>query len=122
MGTLDPLTGCAAEVVWSDSTAVNRGWVSKPKRVRKRASWGGVRQRLKRQGHRCVPLPTVMLANVQSLCNKLDELWANVKSLRSTAAHVFLLSWKHGLSKKIFIQIWKLMVLGNSIGWTEILL
>ena len=38
-----------------------------------------MRQRLKRQGHCRIPLPTVMLANVQSLRNKLDELRANVK-------------------------------------------
>lgn len=41
-----------------------------------------MRQRLKRQGHLRIPLPMVMLANVQSLCNKLDELQANVKFLK----------------------------------------
>lgn len=33
-------------------------------------------------GHRRIPLPTVMLANVQSLRKKMDELRANVKFLK----------------------------------------
>lgn len=40
-----------------------------------------VRQRLKRQGLRRIHLPTIMLGNVQSLPNKVDELQANVKFL-----------------------------------------
>ncbi|CAM4639073.1 unnamed protein product [Leuciscus chuanchicus] len=49
--------------------------------ARKRGRRGGVRQRLRRQGYRRIPLPTVILANVQSLRNKVDELQANVKFL-----------------------------------------
>lgn len=81
-GSVDPLAAFPAEVVQSDFTAANRECASKPKGVRKRGSRGGMRQRLKRQGHRRIPLPTVMLANVQSLRNKLDELRANVKFLK----------------------------------------
>ncbi|GAA6078098.1 uncharacterized protein LOC109615369 isoform X2 [Tachysurus ichikawai] len=66
-GSLDPLAAFPAEVVQSDFTAAKRECVSKPKGARKRGSHGGVRQRLRRQGHRRIPLPTFMLANVQSL-------------------------------------------------------
>ncbi len=38
---VNPLVVFPAEVIWSDSTAVKRGWVSKVKRVRKRGSRGG---------------------------------------------------------------------------------
>lgn len=47
-------------------------------KTRKRGSKGGARVRLKRQGLRRVPLPSIILANVQSLRNKTDELQANV--------------------------------------------
>lgn len=40
-----------------------------------------MRQRLRRQQLSHTPLPSVILANVQSLRNKIDELQANVKSL-----------------------------------------
>lgn len=78
-GVVDPLTAFPADIVRSDSTSPNHGGVTK---LRKRGRRGGVRQRLKRQGHRRIPLPTIMLANVQSLRNKMDELQANVKYLK----------------------------------------
>lgn len=48
---------------------------------RNRGRRGGVRQRLKRLSgkQRHPPLPSIMLANVRSLRNKLDELQANTK-------------------------------------------
>ncbi len=49
--------------------------------MRKQGRRGGVLQRLKRQGHRRIPLPTVILANAQSLRNKIDILQANVNFL-----------------------------------------
>ncbi|XP_039509538.1 uncharacterized protein LOC120464222 [Pimephales promelas] len=48
-------------------------------RVRKRGRRGGVRRRLRRTGLRRLPLPSIILGNVQSLRNKVDELQANVK-------------------------------------------
>ena len=60
--------------------AENQSWASRTG-VRKRGRRGGVRQRLKRQGHRRIPLPSIFLANVQSLRNKVDELQAKVKFL-----------------------------------------
>ena len=51
-------------------------------RVRKRGRRGGVRQRLRRRGLRRLPLPPIILGNVQSLRNKIDELQANVECIR----------------------------------------
>lgn len=47
---------------------------------RKRGRRGGVRQRLKRLTgtSKCPPIPPIVLANVRSLWNKLDELHANI--------------------------------------------
>lgn len=45
-------------------------------RKRKRGRRGGVRQRLRRRGFRRLPLPSIILGNVQSLRNKIDELQA----------------------------------------------
>lgn len=41
--------------------------------LKKRGSRGGVRQRLKRRGHK-PPLPVITLSNVRSLRSKTDEL------------------------------------------------
>lgn len=51
------------------------------KSTRKRGGKGGVREKLKRLAGvgLCPPLPSVILANVRSLRNKLDELQANCK-------------------------------------------
>ena len=51
------------------------------KTTRKRGRKGGLRQRLKRLTGKgvCPPLPSIMLANVRSLRNKLHELQANCK-------------------------------------------
>lgn len=79
VGVVDPSAAFPAEVIRSKPFARNRGWAPKSVGVRKRGRRGGVRQRLKRQGHRRIPLPTVILANVQSLRSKVDELQANVR-------------------------------------------
>lgn len=47
-------------------------------KIRKRGRKGGARVRLICQGLRRVPLPSIVLANVQSLKNKTDELQANI--------------------------------------------
>lgn len=48
--------------------------------MRKRGRRGGVKQRLKRLTgtQKSLPLPSIILANVRSLRNKLDELQANI--------------------------------------------
>ena len=45
--------------------------------ARRRGKRGGIRQRVRRRGHR-TPLPTITLSNVRSITNKIDELRANV--------------------------------------------
>ena len=49
-------------------------------RPRKRGKRGGVRIRLRKR-HLKPPLPTIVLGNAQSLCNKIDELYACCKHL-----------------------------------------
>lgn len=81
MGTIDPAAVLPEEMVRSKSSI---GWSYKehqPSGLRKRGRRGGVRQRLKREGLRRIPLPTITLANIQSLRGKIDELRANVQSL-----------------------------------------
>lgn len=69
-------------ILWrenSNSTPVdNAGKVKKRKRGKK----GGVRQRLRRKQLTCIPLPSMILGNVHTLRNKLDELQGNVRSLQ----------------------------------------
>ncbi|KAK3513310.1 hypothetical protein QTP70_010000 [Hemibagrus guttatus] len=48
---------------------------------RPRGKRAGVRNRLRARAH-CTPLPSILLANVQSLENKLDDLRARVKFRR----------------------------------------
>ena len=47
-------------------------------RPRKQGKRGGIRVRLRRRRFN-PPLPTIITGNAQSLCNKLEELAANVK-------------------------------------------
>ena len=47
------------------------------KRLRKRGKRSGLPVRLRRRAHRA-PLPSILLANVQSLDNKVDEIRARV--------------------------------------------
>lgn len=63
VGTVDPSAAFPA---------LNWGLVSKLEGVRKRRSHGGIHQRLKRQCHHRIPLPTLML--VCLLRNKPDKL------------------------------------------------
>lgn len=70
------------EIIRHDSSPGGMSSAFKPKHgARKRGRRGGVRQQLKRQGHRRIPLPSIILVNAQSLWNKLDDLQANVKFL-----------------------------------------
>lgn len=81
-GIVDPPAALPPEIIRLAATppAENQSWAPRTG-VRKRGRCGGVRQRLKRQGHRRIPLPSIILANVQSLRNKVDELQAKVKFL-----------------------------------------
>ena len=62
---------------------------------RKRGKKGGVRQRLRKLG--CKPyLPSLILGNVRSLQNKMEELCANVKyanEYRSASLMCFTETW-----------------------------
>lgn len=80
VGAVDSSAVLPAGFIRQDHTGDQR-WSSKPTGARKRGRRSGIRQCLKRLGHRRIPLPTIMLANVQSLRNKVDELQANVKFL-----------------------------------------
>ncbi len=65
-------------------------------KTRKRGKRGGVRLRLRRQKLNRLPLPTMILANVQSLRNKTDELKANVLHLsqyRNTCVLALTENW-----------------------------
>ncbi len=56
------------------STEVNKGHLNNPKRRRKhRGRHAGIRNRLRERAH-SPPLPSILLANVQSLENKMDDL------------------------------------------------
>ena len=57
------------------------------KRLRKRGKRGGVLVRLRKRAHRA-PLPSILLANVQSLDNKVDEIRARVAFQRDRDCNV----------------------------------
>ena len=63
---------------------------------RKRGKRGGVRQRLRSKQLTRIALPSLIVGNVQSLRNKLDELQGNVRFLqdyRNSCAMAFTESW-----------------------------
>ncbi len=69
---------------------------SKIWKPRKRGKKGGVRQRLRKQCLRRIPLLTIVMANVQSLRNKIDELQATVHvhhSYREACILAFTETW-----------------------------
>ncbi|XDV11492.1 hypothetical protein PO909_000423 [Leuciscus waleckii] len=79
-GALDQVRDWPAEILRTEfSTAGTEKTTSQ--KVRKRGKKGGLRQRLRKQGLNRIPLPSIILANCQSLRNKLDELQANVRFL-----------------------------------------
>lgn len=67
-----------ADILRKGISRENWRWEHKRPDVRKLGRRGGVRQRM---GHSRMPLPTIMLDNVQSLHSKIEELQANVKYL-----------------------------------------
>lgn len=76
-GIVDPAGNIPTEIIRHGPSKGDQG--TRPTKARKRGSRGGVRQRLKRQGLRRIPLPSIILANVQSLRSKVDELQANAR-------------------------------------------
>ncbi len=72
--------------LFTDTASEPFVWVAKARRRRRRRKRGkraGVLVRLRRRAFR-PPLPTILLANVQSLDNKLCELWARISYQRET--------------------------------------
>ncbi len=72
--------------LFTDTASEPFVWVAKSRRRRRRRKRGkraGVLVRLKRRAFR-PPLPTILLANVQSLDNKLCELRARISYQRET--------------------------------------
>lgn len=79
-GVLDQIRDWPAEILRSEFSSV-RTEKTTGQKVRKRGKKGGLRQRLRKQRLNRIPLPSIILANCQSLRNKLDELQANVRFL-----------------------------------------
>lgn len=88
-------------------------------RVRKQGRYSGACQRLKRQALHRMPLPTIILVNVQSLHGKIDKLQANVKYLEEVK-HAYVLAlteaWlrDHDLQLDLEIGAWV-----SPFAWTE---
>ncbi len=75
-----------ASGLFTDTASEPFVWVAqlrKRRRRRKRGKRAGVLVRLRRRAFR-PPLPTILLANVQSLDNKLCEMWARISYQRET--------------------------------------
>ncbi len=73
-----------AGALFTDTASEPFVWAARPKkRKRKRGKRAGVLVRLRRRAFR-PPLPTTMLANVQSLDNKLCELRVRISYQRET--------------------------------------
>ncbi len=69
--------------LFTDTASEPFVWVAKSRRRRRRRKRAGVLVRLRRRAFR-PPLPTILLANVQSLDNKLCELRARISYQRET--------------------------------------
>ncbi len=64
------------------STEVNKGHLNNPRRQKKHSRRrAGIRNRLRERAH-SPPLPSILLANVQSLENKMDDLRARISFQR----------------------------------------
>ncbi len=60
------------------NTELDKGHLNNPRRRRKhRGRRAGIRNRLRKRAH-SPPLPSILLANVQSLENKMDDLRARI--------------------------------------------
>ncbi len=70
------------EILWN--TEVNKGHLNNPRRRKKHRGRRGIRgihNRLRKRAH-SPPLPSILLANVQSLENKMDDLRARISFQR----------------------------------------
>ncbi len=80
------------EILWS--TELNKGHLNNPRRRRKhRGRLAGICHRLRERAH-SPPLPSILLANVQSLENKMDDLRARISFQRDIRdCNMFILSY-----------------------------
>ncbi len=70
--------------LFTDTASEPIVWIAKSTRRRRKRGWrAGILVRLRRRAFR-TPLPTILLANVQSLDNKLCELRARISYQRET--------------------------------------
>ncbi len=73
-----------ASALLTDTASEPFVWPARPRKRRwKRGKRAGALVRLRRRAFR-PPLPTILLANVQSLDNKLCKLWARISYQRET--------------------------------------
>ncbi len=71
---------------------VNKGCLNNPRRRKKhRGQCAGIRDRLRKRAH-SPPLPSILLANVQSLENKMDDLRARTSFQRDIRDNILCLS------------------------------
>lgn len=59
VGTVDPLADIPEEIIWGNPSARYPDGACRAKQAMKRGRRGGVQQRLKRLGHRRIPLPNI---------------------------------------------------------------
>lgn len=97
MGIVDPLAAVSIEINWLVPSTGNWSWTSR---------YGGLSQRLKWQGHRQIPLPTVILANVRLLHNKVDELQGNVTFLTEYRNACLLALMEIWLGARLTVRCW----------------
>ena len=67
-------------------------------RPRKRGKRAGIRVKLRRLGPKAVPLPSLLLANVRSQDNKMDEIRLRLtqqRETRNSGALIFTETWIH---------------------------
>ncbi len=75
---------------------VNKGHPNNPRRRKKhRGRRAGIRDRLRNKAH-SPPLPSILLANVQSLENKMDDLRARTSSNGTLGTVTSFVCLKHG--------------------------
>ncbi len=80
--TLSTDSAWPLEILWN--TEVNKGHLNNPRRRKKhrvRRGIRGIHNRLRKKAH-SPPLPSILLANVQSLENKMDDLRARISFQR----------------------------------------
>jgi len=106
MGIVDSSAAVPMEIYRPDPSMDDRSWPSGSRRTGKRGLRDGLRHRLKWQGQRRIPLPTVILANVQSLRNKVDELQGHMKFLAEYRDACLLALTETWLKEQDPSQIW----------------